>query len=366
MIKVCFFVVSLEQGGTETYLLRFLTHYQNKIDATIICKSGKKGILEPDFKKMNANILAIKMGYFNLLSFYKTYNLLKKNKYNSVVDLTSNFGGVYMLISRFANINKRINFYRQSSNHFKETKFKLIYNSFVKYLVYRNATSILANSEYNFKYFFPKIYKKDNRFEVIANGVKSKKYSSIPRSKNEIRNDLNILKDKFIIGHVGRYNKAKNHLTILQVASKLIKNNKNIELILCGRGTDDIEIKDELKKLGISEEVHCLGNRNDIPEILKALDFFYFPSLSEGQPNALIEAMISGLPICASDIGSIKESIPDFLNDYLVNPLDIKKSIEIILKSYNKKNFKLIEETKLWAIERYDPSRQFNKLFIKL
>lgn len=366
MLKVCFFVVSLEQGGTETYLLRFLTHYQNKIDATIICKSGKKGMLEPDFKEIGAKILAMKMGYFNLISFYKTNKLLKKNKFNSVVDLTSNFGGIYMLISRFAKIDKRITFYRQSSNHFKETKFKLVYNSFVKYLVYRNATSILANSEYNFEYFFPEIYKKDKRFEVIANGINSKKFICVPKSKNEIRNGLNILKGKFVIGHVGRYNKAKNHLTILKVAGKLIKNNKDIELILCGRGTDDIEIKDELKKLGISEEVHCLGNRNDIPEILKALDFFYFPSLSEGQPNALIEAMISGLPICASDIGSIKESVPYFLNDYLVNPLDIKKSIEIILKSYNKKNSELIEDTKLWAIERYDPSRQFNNFFIKL
>ena len=67
MKKTCFFITSLESGGTEKYLLRFLEHYKDEINATLICKSGKLGVLERNFRNTNSRIIPIKTGYLNFL-----------------------------------------------------------------------------------------------------------------------------------------------------------------------------------------------------------------------------------------------------------------------------------------------------------
>jgi glycosyltransferase involved in cell wall biosynthesis len=79
-----------------------------------------------------------------------------------------------------------------------------------------------------------------------------------------------------------------------------------------------------------------LGYRKDVPRVLKSLDCFLFPSLTEGQPNALIEAMVSEIPIVASDIPSIKECVPSKIADTLKKPLDVQGFKNEILNIFKK------------------------------
>jgi glycosyltransferase involved in cell wall biosynthesis len=358
MKKVCFFLTSLDSGGTEKYLLRFLEYSQNNINATIICKSGKLGSLEQDFKKVKANIIPLKTGYFKLFSWIKIYKILKKSPFNSVVDLTGNFGGIPMMVSLFAGIKKRITFYRYSSNQFKETQFRLLYNRFVKFLVFKFATSILSNSKTAFNFFFPIVFEKDKRFKVIFNGVNFNDFI-IKESKKDIRNSLGINRDVFLIGHIGRNDISKNHKTIFKVARELIKKDINIEFLFCGKGTDDEEFKKQITDIEILKNVHVLGERFDVPRILKALDIFYFPSITEGQPNALIEAMLCNLPIITSTIEPIKEIIPIEGHNLLIDPYEVSKAVKSILAIRNNATIERKYKYKNWAIKNFNFETNF-------
>ena len=127
-LKVAFLVTSLNPGGIEYYLLRFITHYQGEIDATVYCKSGKAGILHEKYETIGAKIVPFKLSFFNFIAYYKFYKELKRNNYDSICDFTGNFATLPLFSARFAGIKKRLVFYRGSSNHFKEDGLRLLYN----------------------------------------------------------------------------------------------------------------------------------------------------------------------------------------------------------------------------------------------
>src|SRR5690606_22530593 len=89
--KVAFFVVGLNSGGIENYLLRFLKHYKEEIEPTVYCKAGWIGELEQEYKNEGINVKKFKVSYFNLLDIKKIKKELEFQHFNAVVDFTGNF-----------------------------------------------------------------------------------------------------------------------------------------------------------------------------------------------------------------------------------------------------------------------------------
>lgn len=365
--KICFIIPTFNPGGTENYLLRFLKFSDSKFNVTIICKNsiGCDGSLLHQYKELPISIICQPLSYFNLKNFKKIYVILKNGQFDTVCDLTGNFGGLPMLFSRMLKIKNRISFYRRSSYAFKQTKLNLFYNSIVNRLVYHNATKIFSNSTYALDFFFPHKKKDDKRFKVIPNGVNQYDFT-IEGDTEELRNSLKIKNDIFLIGHIGRYDSAKNHETILKVAEKLIKTDDSIEFLFCGMDTNDDELKNKIQKYNLTDKVHTLGVRNDVPSILKLFDIFYFPSITEGQPNALIEAMISNIPIVTSNIEPIKEVMPIDKYNLLVAPNDIDNAVVSILNIKKDSKIRKKHQFRDWAIKSFNFETNFKKFEIEL
>ena len=353
-IKVCFLIPSLKSGGIETYLLRFLNSQKDTINATVLVRNYEKGDLYDSYIATGAEIILKPLGYFNPLAINFYYKLFKNRKFETVCDFNANFAGIPMLVSKVAGTKKRITFYRQGSDHFKKSFFKQSYNKIMNRLVYKFSTNIFANSAAGLKFFFPKEHLTDNRFQVIRNGVKLENYLNNDQSKQEIRAELNLPIDAYIIGHTGRFTPAKNHFFLLDVVKILVEQDKKVFLVLIGNDTE--QLLPRIKELEISENCSVLGYQNTIPKYLKAFDLYFFPSVTEGQPNALIEAMVTGLPIAASNIPSIKECLPSDKLGCLIDPYDVSATASKILeikenpKKYVFQNF---------AIENFDANRQF-------
>lgn len=364
MTNIIFFVTVLDSGGLENYLLRFLNHKARSFDKIIVfCKGGTTGQLEQKFNSIpNVIIHCKKLRFFNPLDYLYVYHFLKKHNVNSVCDFTGNYAGLVLYTAKLAKIKKRISFYRGSTNHFKESKLKLLYDTFVKKLTYKYATNILSNSMAAFDFFYRDHWRANKRFKVIYNGINSE---SIINEKNDLRIELNIPEDAFVIGHTGRYNKYKNHETIINVAFELCKKNKDIYFLLCGNGVKD-NLEKIIKEKELQNRIITLNNREDISKVLKTLDCYYFPSISEGQPNALLEAMIAGLPFVTSNIDSIKETVPKLSYEFLVEPNDVNGAVEKLnlligdVELRNKMNFSS------WAIINFDPDKLFNKFYQEL
>ena len=360
--KVAFLVAGINAGGTENYLLRFLEYYKNKIDATVYCKSGKLGELESEFREIGVKLVPFHLGYFNLLEYYKFKKKIEKEKYDAVCDLTGSFGALPLLFAKKAGIPKRVAFYRNSKEKYKNTYLKSKYSDFLIYLLPKVSTKILSNSRTALNYFYGNLWINKTKFDVVYNGIDA--LSFIDEKKN-LRNEFSIAENSFVVGHVGRLNDQKNHQTILKVAIELCKTYKDIYFVLCGKNVDK-EYQSLVDDNKLSDKIKLLGVRRDVNKVLNTLDCFYFPSVIEGQPNALIEALVMGIPFVASEIEPIKETIPKEYHNLLIPPLDVKLAKSKILEIKNNSEIKNKINLSEWAIEFYNPAKLFHLVYREL
>ena len=221
MKKVLFICVSLDLGGTENYILRFYEAVKNKnIELVVLCKRGVGGSLEDKYLALGIRVEKLKIYNLPLRSFVLFYQFLKKEKFNTVCDFTGNFSGITLLASKLAGVNKRIIFYRKSTNLFKEDKLRLLYNKWLNRLALNNSTKILSNSHDAFNFFYSNQNTKTKKFKVIRNGIPIDKFNNRV-NVSKLRHSLGISENTFVIGHVGRFHKDKNHKTIISVAESL-------------------------------------------------------------------------------------------------------------------------------------------------
>ena len=361
MINIVFFVSGLDSGGLENYLLRFLQYKHSSYNTVYIyCKSGKGGQLEDDYLKLdNVVIVKDKIGFLSFNLNKKLSTFIYKNNISGVCDFTGNFAGRIMLAAKNSKVAKRVAFYRGSSDHFENSFFKALYNKWVKYLVYKNATNILSNSKAAFDFFYPDNWRYDNRCMVIYNGINPYPFLNV---KNNLRENLGIPANSFVIGHTGRFNPAKNHKVILEVAKFIISKYPDTYFILCGNGVKK-NLQHYLNDNNLAHRILVFDNRADIPEFLNTMDCYLFPSITEGQPNALIEAMVMGLPFVASDIPPIRETVgSNYKLCGATNESDLIKSIEVLYDFGRFRNKELSNE----VCKRFDYKKKFNEFHLIL
>lgn len=138
-----------------------------------------------------------------------------------------------------------------------------------------------------------------DRISVICNGVDTDRFS--PRETQEKIND------PIVVGTVGNLTPVKNQGVLIRACSRLLNDGLKVELRIAGEGPQREELTKLATCLGILNNVHLLGHLDDVPGFLRQLDIFALPSFSEANPNALLEAMASGLSCVGSRVGGIEE-----------------------------------------------------------
>lgn len=171
-------------------------------------------------------------------------------------------------------------------------------------------------------------------YAVAKNNFKARSVEHIPgvgldlsrfvaaEKETSLREEFGLAEDTRIVFSVGELNQNKNHQVILRAVALL--NDPRIHYFLAGNGP----LKDELitlaAELGISDRVHFLGYRRDIPSLLKNADVYAFPSLREGLGMASIEAMATGLPLVTSDRHGINDYSENGKTGFKYSPNDVK------------------------------------------
>ncbi|MDM1295934.1 glycosyltransferase [Sphingobacterium sp. N143] len=362
--KVVFFVTNLDSGGLENYLLRFLRKYACAFEHIIVfCKGGRGGVLERYFEEFqNVDVVKKHIGNFHLHHYINLRFWLKQYKEYTVCDFTGNFSAPVLKVARDIGVKNRIAFYRSSSNRFRETFWRLQINNYYNKLVSKNATHILANSKFAFDFFFSKTIL-DSRFRVIYNGLDVCSFLGV---KDDLREELKISQETFVIGHTGRFNPAKNHQLIIDVARVLIYKFPNVKFILCGKGVKD-NLEHRVSELGLYDNILLFENREDISKFLNTCDAYCFPSVTEGQPNSLIEAWSKGIPFVASDIPPIREITPLDFKDYLISPTDVDGFVDrltgIIHGGFNMERRNALSN---WAGQAFDAEKRFEDFYLML
>lgn len=177
-----------------------------------------------------------------------------------------------------------------------------------------------------------------NNSIVLNNGIDFKRFKNQKESKEQIRKEIGIPDDSFVIGHIGRFVEAKNHKFLINIFEKILIEKENACLLLIGDGPLFGEIEKIIQKKGLQDKIIHLSHRTDVPKLLKAMDIFVFPSLWEGFGIVIVEALVSGLRCIVSN------KVPEaaYLSENVV-PLslddDISKWVETILDDTVKSDY---------------------------
>jgi glycosyltransferase involved in cell wall biosynthesis len=122
---------------------------------------------------------------------------------------------------------------------------------------------------------------------------------------------------------VGRTVPVKDYNTLLHAFSTIVKDNRNIRLMIVGDGPEDSSLKELAKSLSIADYVIFTGNRDDVPALLSAMDVFCLSSIREGLSNTLLEAHAAGLPSVVTETGGNAEIVKAGITGYLVPVGDV-------------------------------------------
>ena len=170
-------------------------------------------------------------------------------------------------------------------------------------------------------YEFAKKHMRAKQVEYVPGiGIDINKFESIKCDKREKLDEIKLPKDAIILLSVGELSKRKNQEIIIRALQHL--NNKNIYYVLVGFGAKEEYLKQLAINLNVADNVRFLGYRSDISELCNIADVFCFPSLQEGLPVALMEAMAAGLPCVVSNIRGNSDLISDNQGGFLVAPDD--------------------------------------------
>ena len=164
--------------------------------------------------------------------------------------------------------------------------------------------------------------------QVIRNAIDIDRFRNVDRTKEEIRKELGIGKDAYVIGQIGRFAYQKNPEFTVRVFRELLKKKDDACLLLIGRGKMEAQLRNMIRELDLEDKARLLVSRDDIPELLKAMDVFILPSRFEGLGIVLIEAQASGLPCVVS------KAIPqEAFQSERITRLDLNDPIDVWVDS---------------------------------
>ena len=297
MQRLLCIVGRMNRGGAETFLMKLYRQLDRTRYQMDFCVASREpGDYDEEIWQLGGRILYTTPKSRNpFASFYSIYNIVKENKYHSVLRISQHsLSCLELLAARLAKADKVI--FRSSNTQSCGSWLNRLLHRVFTPLAYLIPTVRIAPSPEAAQFMFGTT----KGVHVLNNGLDTKLFKFSSENCQKIRQEFN-LQDKFIVGHIGRFNFQKNHKFLLQIFAEIKKQQPNSVLWLIGKGELEQEIKQQISKLGLTDSVQFLGIRADIPALLSAMDVFIFPSFFEGMPNTVIEAQTCGLPCLVSD-----------------------------------------------------------------
>lgn len=177
------------------------------------------------------------------------------------------------------------------------------------------------------------------RVKVIHNGVDSRRFCQDPAARVRVRRELTVGENEFCIGCVGNLLPVKDHRTLLRSLKDLGDTGERWHVLIAGEGAERSKLESAAagsQRRGL--RISFLGTRSDVPALLNAFDVYVLPSLNEGICNSLLEAMATGLPVIATNIGGTPEVVQDGISGLLFPVGDVAGLAERLLELYARRS----------------------------
>ena len=334
-IKIAFVLWSFDgMGGSERVVYDIIRKLNREIFEVLII-GFKDGEARNIFEKLEAKVVVIsKMSKFDLSFISSLRNIFLENNVQ-IINAHHLSPLLYSYLStRMLNI--KIIFTEHSVWQYSEIgmKQKLLSN----YLLWRS-DAIVAISRQLYEYYDRKFISLQHKTRLILNGIDLNRYSWL--KDNCAKEKIGFNNNDILIGIIANIRPEKNHKFLITAFSEICGRLDNSHLIIVGPDYMNGTIQQYASKTICADKIHFLGPRNDVVEILNALDVFCLPSIHEGLPLAILEAMACRVPVIGANVLGINEVVTDNENGLLFEPDDIAtfvKMVMAIVQDYSLRN----------------------------
>lgn len=338
-------------GGAQRYVYDLATNLpKDKFEAVVV--TGGDGPLIDRLAKQKIRVINLPEVTKNinfwqeLKSLFYLGKIFAREKPDILHLSSSKFGGLGALAGRIVALftgRPKLVIFTAHGWPFNEDR-----NFLARYLTYffswltaffTDRTINIAKADYKQSLKFPLL--PNSKFIYIPNGLGLNDQSFLPPA--EARKILGLEEKQFSIGTIAELTKNKGLIYLIDAINLIRSGIKNLKLkvIIIGEGEDREKIQNRLGSLGLQEIIYPVGFRQDAGKYLKGFDVFVLPSIKEGLPYALMEAMAAGLPIIASDVGGVPDLIEHGRNGLLVKTKDSANLAETLNKLIKNQEIRL-------------------------
>lgn len=306
-MKICFLTRSLNPGGVESQiyvLARGLARKGHEVSLVVFYAGGNVERYR-NIEHLKVHVLA-KKGRWHLLTFYcALLTLLRSERPEILQSFLSAANILAVLVKPFLERVTVVLGIRASNMNFSHYDWIHGFSYAVERWLSRFADWIIVNShsgrEYSIGRGFPA-----EKMTVVPNGIDTDRFQPDPEGGKSTRSRWGIPEDLLLIGHVGRLDPMKDHVTFLKAAARFIQKRPEARFVCVGSGPlkYETQLKRLAAELGLEPSVIWTGMCADLPPIYSAFDVFTSTSgWGEGFPNVVGEAMACGVPCVVTDVG---------------------------------------------------------------
>lgn len=300
-IKVLHVMAGADAGGISSVVVNYYSHInRSKVHFDVALTTNVDGINGQRLRSLDANIYKIALKSIDREAYVNDIKtLLIKYKYDAIHVHENDTSWVALKAAKEVGVKIRI----AHAHNAGPLSFDL-YQKLRRWIGYifnaYYATNLIACGEKAGIYTFGKINIKTKGVTILPNAIDTELYSYNENLREQVRGELGV-KDKLVVGMVGRVTHQKNNVQAISLFNEIQKEISNAILVMAGDGEDMLKTKIAIDNFDLSDKVLCLGNRSDVSRLLQAYDVFILPSLYEGFPVAAVEAMATGLPCLLSN-----------------------------------------------------------------
>lgn len=310
-MRVLQVVTHMNRGGLETMLMNYYRHIdRNKVQFDFLTHRYTKADYDDEIAALGGKIYYLPRLIPWSPSYKKALNQFFTDhpEYQIIHVHQDCLSSVILKVAKQHNVLVRIAHSHSSS---QDKNIKYLIKLWYKRSIPKYATHLFACGKKAGDWMF-----NGAPYSIFNNAISVSDYIPNAQVRMQMRSKLGFT-DELVIGHVGRFSYPKNHPFLLEIFAALFRKKQNVALLLIGGGDRIERVRKQAQELGIIDRVHFLGVRDDVPDLMQAMDVFVFPSLYEGLPVTMVEAQAAGLPCIISDKVPSECIIADGLIDVL-------------------------------------------------
>lgn len=297
-IRVLHVIGIMNRGGAETMIMNLYRNIdRNKVQFDFVENEGNEAAFDAEIRQLGGKIYRCPRyngkNHFTYTRWWNSFFEAYKGEYPIVHGHIGSTAAIYLSIA------KKHGAYTIAHSH-SAGGGSAIYRLFAYPTRYIANKFFACSKDAGTSRYGKTVGNDSNRCQVLNNAIDAQSFSFNLETRKQVRNELHIAEKAVVIGHVGRFVEAKNHLFLIEVFACVRKRNPNAILLLVGDGERRPEIQAAIAEKHLNDAVILTGVRSDVRGFYQAMDVFVFPSVYEGMPVSLVEAQAAGLPCCVS------------------------------------------------------------------